>query len=62
MIKNGETLSKPGVRRKPVMSALPPGITMPDIMAEMEDLLRKDADVDVEKTRQSLPWPTGLNR
>lgn len=61
MIKEGETLRKPGVRRKPVMSALPPDIKMDDIQAEMEELLKRDTNVDVEKARQALDWPTGLN-
>ena len=61
MIKEGETLRKPGVRRKPVMSALPPDINMDDIQAEMEELLKRDTNVDVEKARQALDWPTGLN-
>lgn len=62
MIKQGETLRKPGVRNKPVMSALPPGITMEDIHKEMEELLKKDADIDVEARRKQLPWPSGLNK
>ena len=61
MIKSGETIRKPGVRRKPVMSALPPDITLEDIKKEMEELLIEDADVDVEQTRKGLDWPTGLN-
>lgn len=62
MIKNGETIRKPGIRLKPVMTALPPDITMTDIQEEMERLLKKDAEVDVEETRKNLAWPTGLNK
>jgi NADH-quinone oxidoreductase subunit B len=62
MIKNGETIRKPGVRNKPVMSALPPGITMADIQKEMAEILKKDAVVDVEEERKKLRWPTGLNK
>jgi len=61
MIKDGETLRKPGVRRKPVMSALPPGISMDDIQSEMEVILKEDTNVDVEEARKNLAWPTGLN-
>lgn len=62
MIKKGETIRQPGVRRKPVLSALPPEITLADIQKEMEELLIKDAEVDVEQTRKNLAWPTGLNK
>jgi len=61
MIKQGETVRRPGVRSKPVMSALPPNITMNDIEAEMESLLKLDADIDVESARKERDWPTGLN-
>ncbi|MEK7774932.1 MAG: NADH-quinone oxidoreductase subunit NuoB [Candidatus Zixiibacteriota bacterium] len=61
MIKQGETVRRPGIRSKPVMSALPPNITMNDIEAEMESLLRQEADIDVEKARKERDWPTGLN-
>lgn len=61
MIKEGETIRQPGVRTKPVFSALPPGITMQDIEKEMAALLARDAKVDVEKTREELPWPKGSN-
>ena len=62
MIKKGETFRQPGVRRKPVMCALPPEITLADIQKEMEELLKKDAEVDIEQTRRELAWPTGLNK
>ncbi len=61
MIKEGETIRKPGMRRKPVMSALPPDITMEDIEKEMEEIIKQDANVDVEKTKNNLDFPTGLN-
>jgi NADH-quinone oxidoreductase subunit B len=61
MIKQGETVRNPGVRNRPVMSALPPNITMQDIEAEMEALLRQDAAVDIEDARKERKWPTGLN-
>ncbi len=61
MIKSGETLRQPGVRRKPVMSALPPGISMDDIRSEMESLLEADSEVDVEARRRQLGWPSSTN-
>jgi len=62
MIRKGETIRQPGVRRKPVLCALPPEITLADIQKEMEELLKKDSEVDVEQTRKELAWPTGLNK
>jgi len=59
MIKNGETLRKPGIRKKPVFSALPPDISMQEIEQQMREALEKDSVVDVEETRKNLDWPTG---
>ncbi len=47
MIKEGETVRKPGIRRKPVMAALPEGITIADIQAELAALLDRNATVNV---------------
>jgi NADH-quinone oxidoreductase subunit B len=47
MIKEGETVRKPGVRRKPVTAALPEGITLADIQAELIALLDQNATVNV---------------
>ncbi|HLB59542.1 MAG TPA: NADH-quinone oxidoreductase subunit B family protein [Bdellovibrionota bacterium] len=60
MIKEGTTIREPGVRRKPVFAALPPGLTMDDIKGEMEELLKRDNTVDVEKAFGSMKKPTGL--
>ncbi len=60
MIKSGETVRKPGIRKKPVLSALPPDVSMKEIEAQMQEALEKDSEVDVEKTRQGLKWPTGI--
>jgi NADH-quinone oxidoreductase subunit B len=35
LIREGETVRRPGERRKPVVAALPPGITMEQIRAEL---------------------------
>ncbi|MFQ5607831.1 MAG: NADH-quinone oxidoreductase subunit B [Candidatus Zixiibacteriota bacterium] len=61
LIKRGETVRRPGVRRKPVFSALPPEISMGDIQKEMEEQLNIEADVDVERSSRELDWPTGSN-
>ncbi len=60
MIKEGETVRKPGIRKKPVFSALPPDISMKEIEEQMKAVLEKDSEVDVEKTRKGLTWPTGI--
>jgi NADH-quinone oxidoreductase subunit B len=39
LIMSGETLRRPGERRRPVLAALPPHITLEDIRAEMRELL-----------------------
>ncbi|HLE01057.1 MAG TPA: NADH-quinone oxidoreductase subunit NuoB [Bdellovibrionota bacterium] len=54
LIKEGETVRKPGVRRKPVLSALPPGITLDQIRAEMATVLKSDAIVNVEQAAKKL--------
>lgn len=60
LIKTGETIREPGVRRKPVTSEIPQGISLDDIKTEMLELLEKDAVVDVRKTAESLERPTGI--
>lgn len=52
MIKEGETVRKPGVRRKPVMAALPEGITLKDIQAELVGFLEQNAVVNIEKANE----------
>ena len=49
LIKEGETVRKPGIRRKPVLAALPQGITLKDIQAELVSLLQKDATVNANE-------------
>ena len=61
MIKEGETIREPGVRRKPVISSLPEGITLEDIQGEMKELLVKENVVDVQHAVDKLKWPSGLN-
>lgn len=60
MIKQGETIREPGIRRKPVTSELPEGITLGDIKSEMLAIIEADAVVDVPKTLEDLERPTGV--
>jgi NADH-quinone oxidoreductase subunit B len=60
MIKNGETVRKPGMRTKPIYSALPPGTKMDDITKEMQSLLDRDSVVDVQNSLDSKEHPTGV--
>lgn len=48
LIKEGETVRQPGVRRKPVMAALPPGMTIQDIQVELANLLTSEATGNVD--------------
>jgi len=43
MIKEEESIGRPGQRRKPVTAALPPGITIDQIKDEMKALMDRDA-------------------
>ncbi len=45
MIKEGESIRHPGERRRPVLAALPEGMTLDDIRKELQDLLSHDANV-----------------
>ncbi len=56
MIKEGETLRRPGHRSKPVLSSLPADITMDDITAEMQALLKQEAEVDVNEESDNKIW------
>jgi len=54
LIREGETVRKPGVRRKPVLAALPQGITVADIQKEMGILLEKQNETDPYLELQKL--------
>jgi NADH-quinone oxidoreductase subunit B len=56
MIKQGESIARPGLRRKPVLAALPHGITMADIREEIRALLEADNVVDVAKEARNKVW------
>ncbi|MFA6244784.1 MAG: NADH-quinone oxidoreductase subunit NuoB, partial [Candidatus Hydrogenedentales bacterium] len=42
MIKEGESIRQPGIRRKPVLAALPTGVTVGDIQEQMRQILERD--------------------
>jgi len=56
MIRQGTSIREPGVRRKPVMAALPQGITMDDIQGEMRRLLEADNVVNVAEEAGEKIW------
>lgn len=56
MIKQGESIARPGLRRKPVLAALPQGITLEDIRQEIRGLLEADNVIDVEKEARNKVW------
>ena len=56
MIKEGETVKKPGIRRKPVTAVLPPDITVDQMTEEMQRLLLKDNEFDVKSRADECPW------
>ena len=56
MIKQGESIARPGLRRKPVLAALPQGIAMEDIREEIRALLEADNVVDVAQEAQNKVW------
>jgi NADH-quinone oxidoreductase subunit B len=56
MIKQGESIARPGLRRKPVLAALPQGIAMEDIREEIRGLLEADNVIDVEKEAHNKVW------
>lgn len=60
LIRKGETVRKPGMRNKPVLAALPEGVTMEQIQQELKDLLVKDALVDVTASSQKKPWANSI--
>jgi len=47
LIKAGESIRRPYIRRKPVLAALPSGMTADQIRAELAVLLQRDSTVDL---------------
>ena len=56
MIKQGEAIQSSGIRKKPVMAALPDGITMADIQQRFRELLVQKNTVDVVKAAGEKIW------
>jgi len=56
MIRSGDRLRDRHIRRRPVLTALPSGITVADIQTEIRELLEKDSVVDVAREAQAKPW------
>jgi NADH-quinone oxidoreductase subunit B len=56
MIKEGESIRYPGVRKKPVLAALPDGVTEADIRREMRLALQEENVVDVVKEANGKIW------
>lgn len=56
MIKEGQTIARPDERRKPVMAALPPGLSIEDMQKEMIELLKRDNLYSVETESQKKEW------
>ena len=55
LIREGESMAKPGERRKPVIAALPPGITLEKIRAEMLAELNRSGQVYLPKPEMDSP-------
>lgn len=62
MIKQGETLAESGVRRKPVTAALPPGMTLDEVRAEIRAVLEEHAVMDVNRQSPLKRWAGKLKR
>lgn len=56
LIREGETVRRPGMRKSPVTAVLPHGITKDQITSEMLALLEQDSDVNVREDALDKPW------
>jgi NADH-quinone oxidoreductase subunit B len=62
MIKEGESIRHPNIRKKPVLAMLPHGIKIEDISRQIRELLEKETTVDVLKTASGKTWATEVAR
>jgi NADH-quinone oxidoreductase subunit B len=56
MIRQGESIRHPGVRKKPVIAALPQGVSADDIRQSLRETLEKDNTVDVIQAANDNAW------
>ncbi|MCC6154967.1 MAG: NADH-quinone oxidoreductase subunit B [Candidatus Hydrogenedentes bacterium] len=56
MIREGETIRAPGIRKKPVLAALPEDVSIHDIRKEIRTALVDENVIDVEKAAREKPW------
>jgi NADH:ubiquinone oxidoreductase subunit B-like Fe-S oxidoreductase len=56
LIKHGESIRHPNIRKKPVLAALPHGIKIEDIHQQLRELLEQQNTVDVLKTADIKIW------
>lgn len=56
LIKEGESIAHPEKRRKPIVSALPPGIKISDIQKELINLLDQSAEMKTREGDQNVLW------
>jgi NADH-quinone oxidoreductase subunit B len=56
MIREGESIRHPNVRKKPVLAALPCGISIEDIQQNLRELLVEENTVDVVKSADQKVW------
>jgi NADH-quinone oxidoreductase subunit B len=62
MIKQGESIRHPGVRKKPVLAALPQGITLADIQKQLQEQLTKDNTVELNRAASESPWASKVEQ
>jgi NADH-quinone oxidoreductase subunit B len=56
LIKEGESIRHPNIRKKPVLAMLPQGIKIEDISRQMRKLLEQENTVDVVKAAGEKTW------
>ena len=56
LIKSGESIRHPGIRKKPVLAAMPQGITADEIKQQLRTLLEKENTIDIENEANNRSW------
>ena len=56
MIRQGTTVREPGIRRKPVLAALPQGVALEDIREEIRRAVETDNVVNVHQAADEKRW------